>query len=76
VDATRGGLGTSLHLSGTCRMGDDERAVVDERCRVRGIDGLSVVDTSVLPRVPSRGPHATAVMLAHRVAHSAKCGSP
>ncbi|WP_082899838.1 mycofactocin dehydrogenase MftG [Rhodococcus phenolicus] len=59
-------LGTSLHLSGTCRMGDDEGAVVDERCRVRGIDGLSVVDTSVFPEVPSRGPHATAVMLAHR----------
>ncbi|MEU5842597.1 mycofactocin system GMC family oxidoreductase MftG [Rhodococcus sp. NPDC047139] len=70
VDVARGGLGTSLHLSGTCRMGDDDRAVVDERCRVRGIEGLSVVDTSVLPELPSRGPHATAVMLAHRIARS------
>lgn len=61
-------LGTSLHLSGTCRMGDDENSVVDENCRVHGIDGLSVVDTSVFPEVPSRGPHATAVMLAHRFA--------
>lgn len=61
-------LGTSLHLSGTCRMGDDAGAVVDEWCRVRGIEGLSVVDTSVFPDVPSRGPHATAVMLAHRIA--------
>ncbi len=81
VDAAAGGagpsdawlaahLGTSLHLSGSCRMGDDENAVVDDRCRVRGIEGLSVVDTSVFPEVPSRGPHATAVMLAHRFAAS------
>ena len=63
VDARGGMLGTSLHLSGTCRMGDDENAVVDEWCRVRGIDGLSVVDTSVFPQVPSRGPHATAVLV-------------
>lgn len=63
-----GHLGTSLHLSGTCRMGDDGGAVVDDRCRVHGLDGLTVVDTSVFPQVPSRGPHATAVMLAHRTA--------
>ena len=68
VEVGRSRLGTSLHLSGTCRMGDDDRAVVDEWCGVRGIEGLNVVDTSVFPRVPSRGPHATAVMLAHRVA--------
>lgn len=60
-------LGTSLHLSGSCRMGvDEESSVVDERCRVHGIDGLYVVDTSILPSVPSRGPHATAVMVAER----------
>ncbi len=76
VDARGGRLGTSLHLSGTCRMGDDEHAVVDEWCRVRGIDGLSVVDTSVFPQVPSRGPHATAVMLAHRVAATARDALP
>ncbi|OOL29776.1 hypothetical protein GQ85_23945 [Rhodococcus rhodochrous] len=60
-------LGTSLHLSGSCRMGRDASAVVDERCRVHAAEGLSVVDTSVFPQVPSRGPHATAVMLAERV---------
>ncbi|MEE2031809.1 mycofactocin dehydrogenase MftG [Rhodococcus chondri] len=64
-------LGTSLHLSGTCRMGPGDDAVVDELCRVRGVEGLSVVDTSVFPEVPSRGPHATAVMLAHRIAGGA-----
>ncbi|MDG3011694.1 mycofactocin system GMC family oxidoreductase MftG [Rhodococcus sp. D2-41] len=63
-------LGTSQHLSGSCRMGPDPDAgaVVDERCRVHGLEGLAVVDTSVIPRVPSRGPHATAVMLAERAA--------
>ncbi|QCQ92214.1 mycofactocin dehydrogenase MftG [Rhodococcus sp. SGAir0479] len=60
-------LGTSLHLSGSCRMGVDATdSVVDDRCRVHGVDGLFVVDTSILPSVPSRGPHATAVMVAER----------
>ncbi|BBZ18475.1 mycofactocin dehydrogenase MftG [Mycolicibacterium gadium] len=61
---------TSQHLCGTARMGreDDSTAVVDARCRVRGIDALWVVDGSVLPRITSRGPHATTVMLGHRAA--------
>ena len=46
----------------------DEAAVVDERCRVRGVDGLWVVDGSVLPVVTGRGPHATIAMLGHRAA--------
>ena len=46
----------------------DAAAVVDERCRVRGVDGLWVVDGSVLPAVTSRGPHATIVMIGHRAA--------
>jgi choline dehydrogenase len=61
---------TSQHLCGSVRMGDDgdAYAVVDSRCRVRGIENLWVVDGSVLPAVPSRGPHATTVMLGHRAA--------
>ena len=55
---------TSQHLCSTAPMG----AVVDPRCRVYGIDGLQVIDGSVLPRIPSRGPHATIAMLAHRAA--------
>ncbi|QII00537.1 mycofactocin system GMC family oxidoreductase MftG [Rhodococcoides fascians A21d2] len=63
-------LGTSLHLSGSARMGpeSDPSSVLDDRCRVRGVDGLFVVDTSAFPVVPSRGPHATAVMFAERAA--------
>lgn len=61
---------TSQHLCGTAPMGTDadEHAVVDPRCRVRGIDGLWVADGSVLARIPRRGPHATIAMVAHRAA--------
>ncbi|ANI38330.1 mycofactocin dehydrogenase MftG [Mycolicibacterium vaccae] len=55
---------TSQHLCGTAKMG----AVVDERCRVYGVDNLWVVDGSILPDIPSRGPHATIVMAGHRAA--------
>lgn len=59
---------TSQHLCGSAPMGcaDDPVAVVDHRCRVHGIDGLWVIDGSVLPSITSRGPHASIVMLAHR----------
>jgi choline dehydrogenase-like flavoprotein len=61
---------TSQHLCGSAPMGtdDQEHAVLDARCRVRGVEGLWVVDGSVLPAIPSRGPHATIVMVAHRAA--------
>jgi predicted dehydrogenase (TIGR03970 family) len=61
---------TSQHLCGSAPMGNDgdPKAVVDQRCRVRGIENLWVIDGSILPVVPSRGPHATIVMLAHRAA--------
>lgn len=61
---------TSQHLCGSAPMGvdDDDAAVLDPQCRVRGVEGLWVVDGSALPRIPSRGPHATIVMAAHRAA--------
>jgi choline dehydrogenase-like flavoprotein len=61
---------TSQHLCGSAPMGTerDPRAVVDRRCRVYGIDGLWVIDGSILPMITSRGPHATIVMLGHRAA--------
>lgn len=61
---------TSQHLCGTAKMGrdGDPGAVLDSRCRVLGVDGLWVVDGSILPAIPSRGPHATIVMAAHRAA--------
>jgi predicted dehydrogenase (TIGR03970 family) len=61
---------TSQHLCRTAPMGgdDDAAAVVDPQCRVHGLDGLWVVDGSVLPTITSRGPHATIVMVGHRAA--------
>jgi choline dehydrogenase len=63
-------LGTSLHSSGTARMGvaSDQSAVLDSHGRVHGVDGLRVADTSALPHVPSRGTAATAVFLGERFA--------
>ncbi|MDT5210944.1 MAG: choline dehydrogenase [Mycobacterium sp.] len=59
---------TSQHLAGSAPMGrdGDANAVLDVRCRVRGVDRLWVVDGSVLPTITSRGPHATIVMIGHR----------
>ncbi|WP_443627161.1 mycofactocin dehydrogenase MftG [Candidatus Mycolicibacterium alkanivorans] len=61
---------TSQHLCATAPMGADrdEHAVVDPRCRVRGVERLWVVDGSILPRITSRGPHATIAMIGHRAA--------
>jgi choline dehydrogenase-like flavoprotein len=63
-------MGTSRHVSGTCKMGPDTDplAVVDQYCRVKGIDRLFVADASVMPRIPrSGGVHATVVMIGERV---------
>jgi choline dehydrogenase len=62
--------GTARHMSGTCKMAPDSdpMAVVDQYCRVKGMQGLWVVDASVMPRIPrSGGAHATVVMIGERV---------
>ncbi len=64
-------VGTARHVSGTCRMGPDSdpMSVVDQQCRVRGVQGLWVVDAAVMPRIPrSGGIHPTVIMVAERVA--------
>jgi choline dehydrogenase-like flavoprotein len=63
-------LVTASHSSSTAKMGppSDESAVVDQHCRVYGVDGLRVVDLSILPQLTRRGPNATAVMLGERAA--------
>lgn len=63
-------LGTSQHTCGTAPLGRTSAAPVDERLRVRGVENLRVVDGSVLPVVPRRGPHATVLMLAELAAAS------
>ena len=61
---------TARHTSGACKMGpqDDPFAVVDDQCRVHGIDRLRVVDLSITPNVVRAPTNATAVMLGERMA--------
>jgi choline dehydrogenase len=56
------------HPVGTCRLGQDDRAVVDVQLRVQGVDGLRVADASVMPAIPNAHPNATVLAVAERAA--------
>jgi choline dehydrogenase len=66
--------GTFCHPSGTCKMGQDAMAVVDERLRVRGIESLRVVDASIMPALPSCGPAPAVFMIGEKAADLIKEG--
>ena len=63
-------VGTSRHVSGTCRIGPDgdPMAVTDQQCRVRGVQGLWIADSSIMPQVTRANTNATAIMIGERVA--------
>jgi len=56
------------HAVGTCRMGTDDRAVVDPALRVHGIDGLRVADASIIPTIPGGNTNAPAMMIGEHAA--------
>lgn len=69
-------VSSSFHISGTCKMGpdSDQEAVVDQRLKVRGVEGLRVVDASVMPDVVRANTNVTTMMIAERAAEFIKQG--
>lgn len=66
LDFARKAGGTVFHCVGTCRMGDDDRAVVDPQLRVRGVERLRVIDASVMPTVTSANTNAASLMIGEK----------
>jgi 5-(hydroxymethyl)furfural/furfural oxidase len=72
ADHIRDNVAGMFHVAGTCRMGaaDDQEAVVDAEGRVRGFDGLRVVDASIMPTVPRANTNIPTIMLAEKISAS------
>jgi choline dehydrogenase len=63
ADYVRSSATTGYHPVGTCKMGNDSMAVVDQRLRVRGIDRLRVVDASIMPTIIMGNTNAPSMMI-------------
>ena len=69
IDAfVRSNVESAYHPSCTCKMGTDDMSVVDPQTRVRGIDNLRVVDSSIFPTIPNGNLNAPTIMVAERAA--------
>ena len=66
LEAARNVSQTIYHPTSTCRMGQDDQAVVDERLRVRGIAGLRIADASIMPDIVSGNTNAPVIMIGEK----------
>jgi choline dehydrogenase len=72
ADYARSALASYHHQVGTCKMGQDEWAVVDHELKVHGIDGLRVIDASIMPSVTTGNTNAPTIMIAEKGADMVK----
>ena len=68
IEHIRNHAATIYHPAGTCKMGNDEMAVVDDRLRVRGLSGLRVADASIMPVITSGNTNAPSIMVGEKCA--------
>ncbi|GAA4263843.1 hypothetical protein GCM10022255_112060 [Dactylosporangium darangshiense] len=67
VDFVRNGATTYFHSSGACRMGKDDRAVVDAKLRVNGVHNLRIADSTIMPRIVSAPTMPACVLIGLRM---------